>query len=238
MISGNAFEHIEYPWLTICEIYRILKYGGFVCIIAPNSLYEHRYPVDCYRYYSDGFRALAKWGGFEIINVTVSGVPDGNIPISEYVTVHNDIMMILAKGIGEKEIETLPKFSCEKRYRHACEWESRYHFMVRWNNEQDKQKLLQSYIEKKHIKKLYMYGYSEIGKIVYEELKIIKGVEIYFIDQQADKLSEIKAIKVTEQIDDGTNSYMLCTLLDMGMLDKLNQIYPEIRKKYIEDIFS
>lgn len=65
----------------------------------------------------------------------------------------------------------MPKFKCEKRYRHTYEWEWRYHFMINWYNEQNKKKLLQLYIEKRGIKKLYLYGYSEIGKIVYEELK-------------------------------------------------------------------
>lgn len=64
IISGQAFEHIEYPWLTMREIYKKLKIDGIVCIIAPNGLSEHRFPVDCYRYYSDGMSALAKWGGF------------------------------------------------------------------------------------------------------------------------------------------------------------------------------
>lgn len=106
VISENAFEHIEYPWLTICEIYRKLKDGGFVCILAPNSIHEHRYPIDCYRYFSDGFRALAKWGGFDVVDVTVSGVPDENASVEWYAAGHNDTMMILAKGI-EKEACTI-----------------------------------------------------------------------------------------------------------------------------------
>ena len=30
VISGQAFEHIEFPWLTIKEIYRILKPSGIL----------------------------------------------------------------------------------------------------------------------------------------------------------------------------------------------------------------
>ncbi len=237
VISGNAFEHIEYPWVTICEIYKKVKNGGFVCILAPNSLHEHRFPMDCYRYFSDGFRALAKWGGFNVVDVTVSGVPDETASADWYAAGHNDTMMVLAKGIEKEKFVSLPKFKCEKRYRHAYEWEWRYHFMINWYNEQYKKDLLQSYIEKKHIKKLYLYGYSEIGKIVYEELKKIKEVEIYLLDQHAEKISEIKAIKTGEQIDEGVGSYMLCTLFDIGILEKLDQIYVNIPKKYIGDIF-
>ncbi|MEM4934982.1 MAG: methyltransferase domain-containing protein, partial [Thermoplasmata archaeon] len=45
VISGQAFEHIEFPWLTIKEIFRVLKDKGLACIIAPSSGPEHRYPV-------------------------------------------------------------------------------------------------------------------------------------------------------------------------------------------------
>jgi SAM-dependent methyltransferase len=72
VISGQAFEHIEYPWLTIVEICRVLKPGGYCCIIAPSGGPEHRYPVDCYRYYPDGMVALAKWTGLEVVEATYS----------------------------------------------------------------------------------------------------------------------------------------------------------------------
>ncbi|RDY28583.1 methyltransferase domain-containing protein [Romboutsia weinsteinii] len=69
VISGQAFEHIEYFWVTIMEISRILKEDGLCCIIAPSSGPEHRYPVDCWRYYPDGFRALAKFAGLKVLEV-------------------------------------------------------------------------------------------------------------------------------------------------------------------------
>jgi SAM-dependent methyltransferase len=69
VISGQAFEHIEYFWITMLEITRILKPGGICCIIAPAGGFEHRYPVDCYRFYADGFTALAKWARLEILCV-------------------------------------------------------------------------------------------------------------------------------------------------------------------------
>lgn len=238
VISGNAFEHIEYPWLTIREIYRVLKTGGLTCILAPNSSYEHRYPVDCYRYFSDGFRALARWGGFEVVDVTVSGIPVEDSAANEYIAIHNDVMMILAKGIEAEKLVSFPRLKYEKRYRHACEWEWRYNFMFRWCNEKNRKDVLQSYLERECIKKLYIYGYKGIGKIVYEEIKGIREIEIYLVDQQAEKIFEAKVIKAGVQIDEGQDSFMLCAVLDMGMLEKLNQLYPHIRKKYIDDVFK
>jgi SAM-dependent methyltransferase len=72
VISGQAFEHIEFPWLTICEIARVLRPGGSAIVIAPSSGPEHRYPKDCWRFYPDGMRALAKWAGLECIDVVTN----------------------------------------------------------------------------------------------------------------------------------------------------------------------
>lgn len=66
-VSGQTFEHIEYFWQTMLEIARILKPGGLCCIVAPSGGPEHRYPVDCWRFYPDGFRALARYAGLETL---------------------------------------------------------------------------------------------------------------------------------------------------------------------------
>ena len=71
VISGQALEHIEFFWLAMLEIQRILKPGGICCLIAPSSGPEHRYPVDCWRFYPDGFRALAKYANLQVLEVYV-----------------------------------------------------------------------------------------------------------------------------------------------------------------------
>jgi O-antigen biosynthesis protein len=82
IISGQAFEHIEYPWLIIEEMNRVLKNSGLICIVAPSRGPEHKYPVDCWRYYPDGFRALAKWANLEVLDAKTnwgkSGFTDGS----------------------------------------------------------------------------------------------------------------------------------------------------------------
>lgn len=76
VISGQAFEHIEFFWLTMSEIQRVLKVNGLCCIIAPSSGPEHRYPVDCYRFNEDGMKALANYVGFQILHVSSSKEKD------------------------------------------------------------------------------------------------------------------------------------------------------------------
>ena len=76
VVSGQAFEHIEYFWLTMLEIRRVLKPGGMCCLIAPSAGPEHRYPLDCWRFYPDGFRALARYAALEVIEVYAQWAED------------------------------------------------------------------------------------------------------------------------------------------------------------------
>lgn len=69
VISGQTIEHIEYPWLWFKEMACVLKLDGYCCIIAPAKIHEHKYPIDTYRYYPDGMRALAKWSGLTVVGV-------------------------------------------------------------------------------------------------------------------------------------------------------------------------
>jgi SAM-dependent methyltransferase len=59
LISGQVLEHVEFFWITMLEISRVLKPGGLACIIVPSRGPEHRYPFDCWRFYPDGMRTLA-----------------------------------------------------------------------------------------------------------------------------------------------------------------------------------
>lgn len=76
LISGQAFEHIEYFWITMLEIARVLRPGGLCCIIAPSGGPEHRYPVDCWRFYPDGFAAMARFARLEVVEVSTKWEPD------------------------------------------------------------------------------------------------------------------------------------------------------------------
>ena len=70
VISGQTFEHTEFFWLTMQQITRALKPGGLCCMLAPSSGPEHRFPVDCWRVYPDGFRAVARYAGLETLQAT------------------------------------------------------------------------------------------------------------------------------------------------------------------------
>jgi SAM-dependent methyltransferase len=75
VVSGQVFEHVEYFWLTWMEMARLLKPGGLILLIAPSRGPEHRYPVDCWRFYPDGYIALAKYAGLEVLQATTDWAP-------------------------------------------------------------------------------------------------------------------------------------------------------------------
>lgn len=69
VLSGQMLEHCEFFWLTFAEMMRVLKPGGFLFLIAPSAGPIHRYPVDCYRFYPDAYRALAKYANCRLAEV-------------------------------------------------------------------------------------------------------------------------------------------------------------------------
>jgi SAM-dependent methyltransferase len=110
VISGQAFEHIEFPWVTISEITRIVKPGGLICIIAPNGLGLHRYPVDCWRYYSDGMIALAKYVGMEVLHISTNQAPK-NASLEWYGR-WQDCMLIAKKPLQKIPALDIESYKC------------------------------------------------------------------------------------------------------------------------------
>lgn len=59
VISGQCLEHVERPWDWIGFVKSVVKQSsGLICIIVPHVQKEHKYPIDCWRVFPDGIRAL------------------------------------------------------------------------------------------------------------------------------------------------------------------------------------
>ena len=72
IISGQFFEHLEFFWLTMAEIERVLKPGGYICIIAPSAGPKHgKNLLNCYRFQKDGLKAMAKYVDLEVLHTSV-----------------------------------------------------------------------------------------------------------------------------------------------------------------------
>lgn len=111
VISGQAFEHIEFFWKTMEEMTRVLKKDGLLCLIAPNGFSEHRYPVDCYRFFTDGLLALARYVAIESLHAHTNCAPDENAK-NWYSATCADSMLIARKPYSGKAKH--PNFSTYK----------------------------------------------------------------------------------------------------------------------------
>jgi 2-polyprenyl-3-methyl-5-hydroxy-6-metoxy-1,4-benzoquinol methylase len=112
IISGQALEHIEFPWLIFEQIARKLKPMGLACLIAPSRGPEHRYPVDCYRYYPDGLRALAKWSGLNVVECEYTRGQSGFGADSDQ---WGDCRCILIKDVARPEAHQAPVVPMSQR---------------------------------------------------------------------------------------------------------------------------
>lgn len=69
VVSGQMLEHCEFFWLSFGEMIRVMKPDGYLFLIAPSAGPEHRFPVDCYRFYPDAYRALARYANCDLVDV-------------------------------------------------------------------------------------------------------------------------------------------------------------------------
>lgn len=67
VLSGQVIYTVPKVWKWVEELVRITRPGGFVITIAPVSWPFAEAPVDCWRIYPDGMRALYEEAGLEVI---------------------------------------------------------------------------------------------------------------------------------------------------------------------------
>ena len=58
VISGSVFEHVPFFWASMLEVGRVLRPGGLWFVTVPSRGHKHS-PIDCWRFYPDGMRAIA-----------------------------------------------------------------------------------------------------------------------------------------------------------------------------------
>jgi SAM-dependent methyltransferase len=66
-VSGQVIEHVGRIWVWIREVARVVKPGGMVITINPVSWPYHRFPIDCWRIYPDGMKALYEDASLEVL---------------------------------------------------------------------------------------------------------------------------------------------------------------------------
>jgi SAM-dependent methyltransferase len=67
VFSAQVIEHVRKTWVWMKELSRICKNGGYVITINPLSWPYHESPVDCWRIYPEGMKALYEEAGLKVI---------------------------------------------------------------------------------------------------------------------------------------------------------------------------
>ena len=67
VLSGQVIEHVRKMWVWMKEVGRVCKVGGAVITISPVSWPYHEVPIDCWRTFPEGMRALYEEASLDVI---------------------------------------------------------------------------------------------------------------------------------------------------------------------------
>lgn len=60
IISGQVIEHVGMIWKWLNELKRIIRTNGLIITINPTSWPYHEAPIDCWRIFPEGIKALSE----------------------------------------------------------------------------------------------------------------------------------------------------------------------------------
>ena len=63
VLSAQVIEHVPKVWKWFHELARVTRPGGLVITINPTSWPYHEAPIDCWRIYPEGMKALCEEAG-------------------------------------------------------------------------------------------------------------------------------------------------------------------------------
>ena len=67
VISGQVMEHVKRPWEWLKSLSSC--FTKYICIVAPHTFKEHRFPIDTYRYLPDGMRDLFDYANIKEVEI-------------------------------------------------------------------------------------------------------------------------------------------------------------------------
>ncbi|HEY3068484.1 MAG TPA: methyltransferase domain-containing protein [Methylomirabilota bacterium] len=79
VVAANVLEHVRKVWVWIKEVARVCKPGGHVILINPASWPYHEFPVDCWRAYPEGMKALYEEAGLGVLLNRCEALEDGHL---------------------------------------------------------------------------------------------------------------------------------------------------------------
>lgn len=184
--SAQAFQHIDYFWLTILEMKRVLKKNGILVIIAPSNRYDGKYPVADWAFNYDGLIALANWAKLEVLDASVAGVPGIDIG-TEWDNPLDDAMLIALNG-KSKEVEKLPQRRLAFQRRNIDSNVERVRVLMKWLQiYQAKKNTVSKWLKERSISEVNVYGAGGLGGRLIDELAAEDIAVVCVIDKNSPK---------------------------------------------------
>lgn len=79
VLSSMVMEHVRMPWRWMPELARITNPGGHVITVVPVNWEYHCWPVDCWRVFGEGLKALYEDAGLRTLLAVSEELLDGII---------------------------------------------------------------------------------------------------------------------------------------------------------------
>ena len=79
VVATNVLEHVRKPWVWMKELARICKPGGHVITINPVSWPYHEHPIDCWRAYPDGMKAVYEEAQLKVVLCLCESLEDPHL---------------------------------------------------------------------------------------------------------------------------------------------------------------
>ena len=73
VVCGSCLEHCRNPHRLTAEMFRVLKPSCRIIVNAPAVWPVHNHPIDCFRFFPDGMRAVLELAGFADVETYLSG---------------------------------------------------------------------------------------------------------------------------------------------------------------------
>ena len=151
----------------------------------------------------------------------------------------DDTMMVLAKNENLVVLNGLPKMEGEIRIGSSVNgsgWKRRYDFLSMWFfNTQRKSEIINFFNTGRYVR-AYLYGWGKIGKLLYKEM-LDSGIDIAgVIDCNAEMIKDIQVLSPGEPIKGSEHDCMIVSVLDDGVKEVLEKLYPDIKVFYADEI--
>jgi len=69
VVDAERLEHDNRFWVSVKELYRVLKPGGYIIVTTRSwgGMHPHDYPHDYWRFMDAGLKDLLEYGGFQVL---------------------------------------------------------------------------------------------------------------------------------------------------------------------------